>query len=516
MSDKIENGLDAKRISRNIVFSVIAFVLNMIISFFLTPHITSNLGSEAYGFVKLSTDFVSYASLVSIALNSMASRFIMLERERNNSDKASSYYSSILISNVILAMFLIVPAVIITLYLDRVLNIPEGLVIDAKLTFALAFLSFLMELAFSTFGNCYFLSNRIDASSIVSAVANIVKVLCIMAMFVAFSPNIVYLSLGGLIASSILVLFNLYYHHKLVPDIRFDKKKVKWKIILEVLSSGIWNAITRLSQIFSSGLDLLVTNVILGATNMGYLSVAKTVPNLVATFNSTVANAFSPNMMMLYAKGNMDQLKSATKTAMRFMCLFVTIPTAILITMGQEFFMLWVPEQPSQLINVLSILTIINSCVTGPMQPLYQIFTITNKIKQSSIVMIIYGFVSILITFVCLKLTNLGLYAVAGVSLVGSLIVALGYHLPFSAKYIGLPWYTFFPEIGKSILTLVVQCVPGMIINFLIPLQSSWLLWFAGAICSAIVGLVINMFLVLNAQERRTLMRMVTNKFIRR
>ena len=142
--------------------------------------------------------------------------------------------------------------------------------------------------------------------------------------------------------------------------------------------------------------------------------------------------------------------------------------------------------------------------------------TITNKIKQSSIVMIIYGFSSILMTVVCLHITDWGLYAVAGVSLVGSVIVALCYHLPFSAIYIGLPWYTFFPEILKGIISLAVQCLVGGTVNFFLVLESSWISWFAGAVLSAIIGLILNALLILNADERKVLISIVFSKIKRR
>lgn len=249
----------------------------------------------------------------------------------------------------------------------------------------------------------------------------------------------------------------------------------------------------------------MVTNLFIGSVEMGYLAIAKTIPNMLVSLNSTVANVFSPNLMLLYAKDDMNGLVRTTKASMKFMCLFVTIPTAILITMGTEFFQLWVPSQPARLINILSILTVINSCVTGPMQPLYQIFTITNKIKQSSIVMIIYGFSSIAATFICLQVTELGLYAVAGVSLFGSLIVALFYHLPYSAIYLGLPWHTFYPEILKSVLSLVMVCLIGWGVHTVTDLNS-WVMWFASAIITAVIGLVINMLLILTAEERRILL----------
>ena len=377
---KINTGLDNKRVAINMLFGIIVFVFNLFISFFITPYITSTLGSEAYGFVKLANDFTSYASLASIALNSMASRFIMLEREKTNLESAIEYYSSIAFANIVLAIILIIPATICIIFLNSIINIPIELLTEVRLTFAITFLSFIISLAFSIYGNCFYLTNRLDINSICSAGASIIRIVVILLLYFFFTPKISYLAIGSLVSMIFSLWINWYYHKKLTPDLILDKHAIVKEKVWEVFKSGIWNSITKLSQIFSSGLDLLVSNLLLGATNMGYLSIAKTVPNIITSFNSTIANTFSPNMMSLYAKGNINQLKIASKSAMKFMCLFVTIPNAILITMGQEFFTLWVPEQPAQLINILSILTVINSCITGPLQPLYQIFTITNNI----------------------------------------------------------------------------------------------------------------------------------------
>lgn len=216
--------------------------------------------------------------------------------------------------------------------------------------------------------------------------------------------------------------------------------------------------------------------------------------------------------MQLYAQCDIQRLKKASISAMKFMCLFVTVPTAVLITMGEEFFSLWVPGQPARMINILAILTVINSCITGPMQPLYQIFTITNKVRQSSIVMIVYGFTSILCTYICLQTTNLGVYAVAGVSLFGSIIVALCYHLPFAAIYLDLPWYTFFPTIAKSVFSLFTVCVIGGLISTSFKLDSSWISWFSGAIATGCMGMCLNALIILSKEERRLVKKIVCGK----
>lgn len=501
-----------RRIGINMIFSTLSFALSVFISFFITPYITANLGAEAYGFVKLANDFVSYASLASIALNSMASRFIMLERERGNREEAEKYYSSITIANILLSLALMIPSTICVLFIEKWINIPSYLVIEVKVTFAITLSTFLLSLASSTFGNCYYLTNRLDISSIRAMQANIVRVCVVILLFYLFTPKISYLAAGGFASTIFVVATNIYYHRKLTPDLKFDSKKFKFALIREVLSTGVWNSITRLSQIFSSGLDLLVTNLFIGSIEMGYLSIAKTVPNLITSFNSTISNAFNPNMMKLYAEGNMEQLKQTSKTAMKFMCLFVTVPTAILIGMGEDFFSLWVPEQPARLLNILSILTVVNSCITGPMQPLYQIFTISNKVKENSIVMIVYGFLSILVTYITLKTTSLGLYAVAGVSLVGSVVVAIFYHMPFSAIYIGLPWYTFLPEIFKSCVSLAVQSGVVMGMHMIVGKNTSWMSWLMTAAIAGLFGVFINALLILSNAEKKQLLNLLVKR----
>lgn len=498
-------GINTKQLVINMVASIIAFILNFGINFFITPYITGQFGSDAYGFVKLANDFISYASLVSIALNSMASRFLMLAREGGDIELAKKYFSSIHLANIVLSGIFVIPSVICIIFLEHIVSIPSILVYEVKLTFALTFVSFLYNLFYSTYSNCFYISNRLSIGSIRESVASIIRVLVILSLFAFATPRISYVAVGGLIATIFSVIYNKYYSYKLLPEFRFKIQDFQWKKVVEVLAAGVWNSITKLSQILTSGLDLIVTNIFIGSTEMGYLAVAKTIPNVIVSFNATVANVFSPNMMSLYAKGDVEALKKTSKVAMKFMCMFVTIPNAILIMMGEDFFRLWVPTEPAKLLCILSILTVINSCVTGPLTPLYQIFTITNKVKQNSIVMIGYGLLNIIITFVCLQHTNLGLYAVAGVSLIGSVIVALCYHLPFSAIHIGLPWYTFFPEIWKGVISLCMQCCICAMVQFLLDFELSWVTWFVAAGISACIGLGVNFYIVLNKEERAIL-----------
>ena len=106
------------------------------------------------------------------------------------------------------------------------------------------------------------------------------------------------------------------------------------------------------------------------------------------------------------------------------------------------------------------------------------------------------------IVFVLLKTTTLGLYAIAGVSSLLSIVRNLIYTVPCGAKYIGCPWHTFYPEIGKSVLSVTVVGCIGFVIKGVFNVQSWQSLCF-GAMATAFVGLLLNYLLVLNGNERK-------------
>lgn len=501
-----------KQIAVNIVTSIVSFFLNTIINFFISPYIIEQLGSEAYGFVRLSNDFANYATLLTVALNSMASRFLMVELHRGNKEEANKYYSSLLIANTFLGAVIAIPATLCVIFLEQIVDVPTVLVTQVRLTFAITFVKFIMDLIFSATGLCFYLSNRLDKSNIRGLESNIIKTGLTIGLLVMFGADISFVAAAAFVSSVYVIITNIYYKNKLVPDLKFKLSNFDFDKIKKLLSAGIWNTITKLSQLLTSGLSLLITNIWVGATEMGYLSVAKTIPNLMISFNGSIAGMFTPNMTMLYAENDFNKLIKTVKSAVKMMTMFVVIPNAILVSLGMEFYQLWVPSQPAKTIQILAILTVINSCVTGPIQPIYQIFTVLNKVKQSSKVMIIFGFSSIVITYFVIKNTSVGVYGVTFVSVIGSIFVALLYHIPYSAIYLGCSRWSFYPEVIKSVLSFGILTALGYGIKFLFPI-TSWFVWFADAIILGILGLVFNFFFVLSVGERKKMLDIVKKKF---
>ena len=95
-----------KQSAINLLAQIVMFGVNLCISFFLVPYITEVIGVDAYGFVGLANDFVSYAQIVTVAINSMASRFITIKIHEGDKEEANKFYSSVVIANIILSIIL--------------------------------------------------------------------------------------------------------------------------------------------------------------------------------------------------------------------------------------------------------------------------------------------------------------------------------------------------------------------------------------------------------------------------
>lgn len=78
--------------------SAISVFLNCFINLYLTPQITNSVGADAYGFVSLAKNFVSYANIIMTALNSYAARYMTvayIQKDEKNSNSIIILFFSV-------------------------------------------------------------------------------------------------------------------------------------------------------------------------------------------------------------------------------------------------------------------------------------------------------------------------------------------------------------------------------------------------------------------------------------
>lgn len=487
----------------NIISGLAVLITNVCISFFLSPYIIRTIGVEANGFVTLANNFVAYADLAVTALNAMAARFITISYVNKDYKKANVYYNSVFWGNLIIVGALLIPATIFVLRLENFVNVPTNILWDVKILFAVILFSFFLRTGAPNWDCGTYVSNRMDRSNFPSAVTAVLKCVILFCMFSLMTPHVWYVGFATTLTATIYLVIQGYNTRTLTPELKISLKKpiCSYNAVKELVGSGIWSAIANGGNTLMSGLDLLVCNKFLGATLMGVLSVSKSLPNILTTFSETIRGAFGPELTIAYAKGNKEEILHCIQRSLKISSVIVTIPTAGIIIMSGDLYRLWVPSQDADLLQILTVLAVLRYVFCSGIANLNNVFATLNKVKYNSVALVITGVISIGITFGFIIFTGWDLYAVAGVSSIVMIIKDVCFMAPVTSHFLGYRWNQFYSSIATSVLCCGVIILVGSVVRQIIPVNS-WMVFFLDAAIIAGIGLLMNMRIVLNKDER--------------
>jgi len=495
-----------KILIRTILISGCSVIINYLLTFILTPYITTNVGTDAYGYVSLSKTIVGYFELLTIALNSYATRYISVEYHRRNYEKANGYFNSVFFANIILGIIIFIIGTILSVSVNLIFDVNENIVTDIKLLFLLTFVNLLINCSSSAFSCAAYINNKLDIIGAAKCISKILQAAVVILLFFCAKPYVSYVGIGAVISAIIMAGANIYITIKYTNQIKIRGADFKLKYVKDLVVSGFWNSINSLGNILNTGLDLTISNLMLSAYSMGQLSIAKTFTALFSTIFQTLSQPFQPLFLKSYSDNNMDKLKLQMKYSMKLNGCFANIAVATIIVLGNEFLQLWLPKQDYMYIYILTVLTIITAVTEGPAFPLYYVYTLTIKNKIPCIITIIGGMLNVAGMYVLLKFTNLGLISVVVTTAVIMSFINFVTNPIYVCKCLKMKWTSFYPFLIRHVLSLVVlvACM-RFVINIIKPV--SWgMLVVKGSIC-VVIGVVIYIICVVEKDDLELIRR---------
>jgi O-antigen/teichoic acid export membrane protein len=510
---ELKNLSDKKKLLTNIIATISTFILNAAIGFLLSPYIVRTLGVEANGYVQLASNIVSYIAVITIALNSMSGRFITIAITKGETEKAVGYYTTVFWANIVTFIILLLPFSIVIWKLDSIININYDL-LDVKMLFALAFANFAFSNLLSLWNNAYYATNTLFLQYARNMVATFIRVGIIVLLFVAFTPKVFFTTLASLAVLPLLVYFSLHDKNYLLPELKIDSKCFSFAKLKEILSSGIWRSMQSTGEILLYGLDLLVCNLLISPEAMGVLALSKTLPSMIQSLNWQIASTFAPKLTINFAQERKDIIWNDLKRSFKIVAIIGTIPLGGLIVYGTEFFHLWVPGEDAEMLQILSILASLMLALTAGAQPAGNIFATVNKVKPQAFSVIFSGLLNIIVVFLAIRFTNLGIFAVAGTSTLIGIVRNLCYTIPASAKYLGFKWSKFYIGIVYSGICTAIVVMIGLLVKYII-FPSSWLNLILSGFLTSVFSFLLCMIVILNSNERETAVTLVKTKFMK-
>ena len=432
------DSMSNKQIGINMVAQIISFSSNLLISFVLTPFLINNLGKETYSFYPIVNTFIMYMSIVTGALNTMASRFVTISIVKGEMAEADKYFSSVTVSNLILSAVLFIPMVFIVVYLDRILNIPVNAVAAIRSLFALAFSSMLVNVMSSMFGIATFAKNRIDLRSIRELIVSCVRLGLFVLLYSVFPASIVFVGLVALIVALLNLAFQLFYTKQLLPEIRIRRSCVSLPYVKEIFRASVWNMIFTLGNLLLVQMTIVLSNVFYGANTSGLLSIVQTVPQFISSVISMLVGVFYPVLTYKVANHDVDGIQSEVLRTEKFIGSFSFAVIVVFSALAEEFFSLWTPNEHAALLSKLSFVTILPHILIGCLWSLTNLNIAMNKVKIPALYTLGAGFLNIALSFLAAKIFRRS-YVCLPIICTALQIVWIGVLIPrYSCSQIGI------------------------------------------------------------------------------
>ena len=250
----------------NLISSIVVFIIQLLINFFLAPFIISTLGDEAYGFLGLANSIVNYGYILTVVINSVAGRFVAYEYHRGDRLRASKYYSSVLVVNFIFSLLICALSAAFISNLNYFINVSPTLYTDVQLTLAIYFANFCLGL-FNAVLTCHaFIKNKVYLITVRNAISTALFATCILALYYFLPAHIFYAAVSAIVGTIFVFVSALGVNARLATGVKFRLKLFRAKMLGELLKSGSWNSFNMISYTLINSVDLLLCNIFISTT----------------------------------------------------------------------------------------------------------------------------------------------------------------------------------------------------------------------------------------------------------
>jgi membrane protein EpsK len=473
----------------NITANIIGFIISLLISMWIIPYYINTLGTEAYSFVPLTQQLISYMDVLVLVLNGMIARFFTVAIKSGKRAEAESYFNTSLFSSLIFSIVIIIPFCLLAIFINKIVVIPRYLIKDVQVCVLMYSVTFILTTVGTSFSMATFCENRLDISSAYNIVFVLIRTILTIIFFNLYSPHIWLIGAGTLVAAIITFLMKIYFFHKLLPDIVVNRTHFNLGKLKELISSSMWNSIYYLGTLFFLQIDMLVANWYLGPKIAGEYSAVVQWSSLLRSFVGTITSVFAPMITILYAQHKMDDIVSYSNYAIKVTGLFMALPVGIICGFGGDLLKLWLGKGFIQYGPLLTLMTF-HLSVNLAVQSLFSLFTAVNRIKLPAFINLFMGATNFVLAILLTHTFSLGTYGIALAGAISLTAKNLIFTPIYSAVVTEQKWFVYYKGIIKPFFGVLA------IVLFSLLLRSLWIInhWTDMFIQSGSVVLIYIMF----------------------
>lgn len=475
----------AAQLPRNLAANLAYFLANVVIGVLLVPYFISTLGVAAYGLIPLATSVTGYVAIVVQSLNTAVSRFLTVDLQREDYVAANKTFNTALFGLTVVILLTVPVILLVAYFAPAIFNVPAGQETGAALLFLGVSAAFLIRSWSGNFTVQLFAYNRLDLQNYVNLTNLLVQTGLIVLLFTVLGSDLglvggAYLA-GAVVASAVsIVLARRVCPYLHVSLHSFDRRRVK-----DLCGMGWWVVINQIGSLLFLQIDLIVVNLLFGATSAGEYAIALQWVVLLRAISGVLSGVLTPMVLTFYAKGQTGTLIRVTKSAVKLMGLVMALPIGLVCGLAPQLLTVWVGEEYGFLAPLMVLLTI-HFAVNLAVLPLFSINVAYNRVRIPGMVTLFMGMGNFGLAVALPLLTGWGYY---GVAAAGAIVLTLknAFFTPwYATRVLDVSAHTFTRSMLPGIAATVLLGVTAGLLSVVLPLPALVTLTVVGVVIALV------------------------------
>jgi O-antigen/teichoic acid export membrane protein len=480
----------AAQLPRNLAANIAYFLVSIVIGVLLVPYFVSTLGVAAYGLIPLATSITGYVAIVVQSLNTAVTRFLTIDLQRGDYAAANRTFNTSLFGLTAVILLMIPVVLVVAYFVPSIFNVPAGQEAGAILLFLGVSASFLIRAWSGNFTVQLFAYNRLDLQNLVNFTNLIVQTGLIVLLFTLFGPDLALIGGAHLTGAVVASVVSSALARRICPHLRVSIRSFDCRRVKDLCGTGWWLVIDQMGFLFLFQIDIIVVNMLFGATSAGEYAIALQWRILLEAVAGTLVSVLIPTILTYYALKQTENLIVVSLSAVKFMGLAMALPVGLICGFAPQLLTIWIGNEYANLAPLMVLLTA-HLAVNMSVKPLFPVNVAHNRVKVPGLMTVLFGTVNLVLAIVIPLVTGWGYY---GVAVAGVIILTLRHTL-------FVPWYTA-RVLNIRMTAYLKSLVPGALatlfiagaaagITIMVPLPSLFILVFAGTVIALGYGVVV-------------------------
>lgn len=397
---------NTKQTKINFYTNILALIANVLVGIYYTPYLVKSLGLSAYGVLPLALIINQYIGVATQTLTHAYTRFYSVDIQKGDYLKASKDISTSLVV-VTLISFLIIPiGICLIISAGSIFTIPAEILDSTRILFGYTILSFLASLLSSMLNVTLYAINRLDQMNVMKIIRTVLKLVLVVLFFQTIRIDVSLVGLANLLTEILILLLSVVLFFKYKPnEVKLSYKHYDKSILIAIMGMSVWVLVQLCGDTLLYRTDNLVVNHYWGTVSSGVLGAISEIGNYVSIIVSVIGSLFGPLILMQYAKGNHDEVKSLFIEQSTIVGCLSAILTGVISGCGFYILKIWLGGE-TQIYDGWLLLKMVVLPFYAAGGILAFVYRSWNKVKRPAIGTICLGLIDILLVILICEYMN--------------------------------------------------------------------------------------------------------------